>query len=68
MQPRNLVRPGQAVEVRVLSVDTERHRISLSMEASSEMEPGDLPEAARAPAKSFGTFGDLLKGGGKPKQ
>lgn len=67
VQPRNLVRPGQKVEVRVLGVDLDKKRISLSMtEAPEPMD--DLPEAARAPARSFGTLGDLLKGGGKPQK
>ena len=62
-QPRNLVRPGQSVQVRVIAVDRDKKRVSLSMEAAPET-MDDMPEAGRAPAKSFGTLGDLLKGSG----
>lgn len=60
---RQVVKPGQGVTVTVLGVDAEKRRISLSM-ISKEAEPADeIPmSAGRAPVKSFGTFGDLLKG------
>ena len=67
VQPRNRLRPGQKVEVRVLSVDRGKKRVSLSMEEAPELD-GEMPEAGRAPAKSFGTLGDLLKGGGAKNQ
>jgi small subunit ribosomal protein S1 len=66
-QARNLARVGQGVEVRVLAVDADKKRISLSMEAAPEPLE-EMPEAGRAPAKSFGTLGDLLKGGGPQKK
>ena len=60
---RTLARVGDKVDVRVQGVDADKRRISLSMEAAPD--GGDeVPEAGRAPQKSFGTLGDLLKGRG----
>ena len=62
---RQAVKIGQEVEVTVLGVDTEKRRISLSMNPPDIEDPEDAKlraSAAKAPAKSFGTFGDLLKG------
>lgn len=38
--PREVVRPGQVVRVRVLDVDEERRRIGLSMRSPADDEPG----------------------------
>jgi small subunit ribosomal protein S1 len=61
---REVVKIGQGVEVTILSVDHERHRLSLSLaaavraaEAAEEAE--NRAAAPRAP-KTLGTFGDLL--------
>ena len=60
--PKEVVAEGQDVEAVVLSIDHERHRIGLSMAASSDGNAEDVAEArkANAPAR-FGTFADLLK-------
>ncbi len=69
--PREVVKPGQAVEVSVLAVDRDKRRLSLSISAAAETDehPVALP---RAPER-LGTFGDLLSGAtsdatGKGKQ
>ena len=64
---RQVVKIGQEVEVTVLGVDPEKRRISLSMNAPDIEDAEDAAlraSAAKAPIKSFGTFGDLLKGAG----
>jgi small subunit ribosomal protein S1 len=63
--PKEVVAIGQDVEAVVLAVDHERHRIGLSLAASSDGTAEDVAEAAKvakahAPAR-FGTFADLLK-------
>lgn len=62
--PREVVREGQEVEVRVLSVELDKKRISLSMTPSDELSAEDMraPAAAAAvqPSRSLGTLGDLL--------
>ena len=54
---------GQTVEVTILQIDPEKHRIGLSMAASERAEEAANAEhgraATQAPAK-LGTFGDLL--------
>jgi small subunit ribosomal protein S1 len=56
---REAVRPGAAVEVTVLTVDTERRRLSLSLATGDSAEEA---EVARPTApRSLGTLGDLLK-------
>ena len=66
---RQMAKAGDTVEVVVLGVDSERRRISLSLASVHGDGDADVPmEAGRAPAKSFGTFGDLLKGGGKKQK
>ena len=64
--PREVVKPGQQVEVTVLGVDRERRRISLSMGQPSEDDDGGPAPAPRAPEK-LGTLADLLKSKG-PKR
>ena len=58
--PKEVVSVGQQVEATVLSIDHERHRLSLSMAASTDAAPEDVAAVKRAPDK-LGTFGDLLK-------
>jgi small subunit ribosomal protein S1 len=60
---REAVKPGDSIEVTVLSVDRERRRLSLGKgDRRDQIEPADLEAAARvaAPGK-LGTLGDLLK-------
>ncbi len=66
--PKEVVQEGQEITVRVLSIDTEQKRISLTMkidEAEGNW-AADLEEARANQSKSFGTFGDLLKDKLKP--
>jgi small subunit ribosomal protein S1 len=59
--PKEVVSPGQEVEVSVLRIDTDERKIALSM-ASSDGTAEEVAEAVKsqaAPAK-LGTFGDLL--------
>ncbi len=62
--PREVVRDGQEVEARVVSVNPARRRLGLSLAAGGEN--GDAAEQAWQPppelsgGKSLGTFGDLL--------
>jgi small subunit ribosomal protein S1 len=58
--PRDVLKPGQVVEVTVKGVDRERRRVSLSLEAPAEDE-GTAAELAAQRSPGFGTFADLLK-------
>jgi small subunit ribosomal protein S1 len=62
--PKEVVAPGQAVEVTILSIDPDKRRLSLSMaEAARAQEQAELIEArAAVPAapKKLGTFADLF--------
>ena len=49
--PREIVRVGQIVKVRVLEVDRERGRISLSMKTAMKSEPGSGARG-RAPSRA----------------
>lgn len=64
MHPKEVVSPGQAVEVTILSIDPDKRRLSLSMaEAARAQEQAELIEARAAvpPApKKLGTFADLF--------
>ncbi|MCB9760367.1 MAG: RNA-binding transcriptional accessory protein [Alphaproteobacteria bacterium] len=74
--PREVVRAGQVVTVRVLEVDLERKRVSLSMrsgkapprqERRGSGRERPAPRERSRPQKrkeesGFGSFGDLLKG------
>jgi small subunit ribosomal protein S1 len=60
---KEAVKPGETIEVTVLSIDRERRRISLGKgDRRDEIEPADLEAAARvsAPGK-LGTLGDLFQ-------
>jgi small subunit ribosomal protein S1 len=63
--PREVLSPGQPVEVTVLGVDPEKRRISLSLDAAKREEDIPDPSAYRTSAKAggegMGTFGALLK-------
>jgi uncharacterized protein len=63
--PREVVKPGDVVKVRVLEVDTERRRIGLSMKLQQEAGEGQGKPAADKPGKRQGQ-GDKA-GGGRPK-
>ena len=57
---RELLKVGQSLDVKILTVDAERRRLSLSPAGAAD-EADDVPApSAQAPVK-FGTFGDLLK-------
>ncbi len=63
--PKEVVQPGQEVEVTVLSIDPDKHRLSLSMAAAARAAENDMVAEARAsipanPAR-LGTFADLLQ-------
>ncbi|WP_081883382.1 Tex family protein, partial [Glycomyces tenuis] len=60
--PREVVKPGDVVRVKVLSVDLERQRISLSMRLDDE------PEAAGAQRGGGGRRGKGGKGERQPRQ
>ncbi len=62
--PREVVKPGQAVQVTVLGVEVDKRRVSLSMAAEADDTEGAT--APRAPDR-LGTFGDLLKGKAKKR-
>jgi small subunit ribosomal protein S1 len=70
--PREIVKPGQAVEVSVVRLELDKRRIGLSMAGPA---PGEDPEevaavaAARRDAEGqrFGTLGDLLRASKKDK-
>jgi small subunit ribosomal protein S1 len=63
--PREVVKPGDAVEAAVLSVDTAKRRIGLSLDIDRAPDAAD-PEARahtadQAPGSSLGSFGELLR-------
>lgn len=63
--PKEAVAIGQQVEVTILSIDPDKHRVALSMAAAARaVEAADLVEArAAVPAAphKLGTFADLFK-------
>ena len=70
--PRQVVSPGDQVEVTVLSVDPEKHRIALSMTETARRERDAVERAehretaahvarAQEESKSLGTLADLLE-------
>ena len=59
---RELVKPGDVIEVTVLSVDREKRRISLGTgEREEVVDAEDFAAARRAAPERLGTFGDLFK-------
>ena len=56
---KDAVKPGQPLDVLVLEVDTDKHRISLSL-VSKDDDGGGAPVSSGA-APKLGTFADLLK-------
>lgn len=64
--PREVLNEGDTVEVTVLGVDTEKQRISLSLEADAA-DAAEMPAAPAAPREEpraepgVGTFGELLR-------
>ncbi len=69
--PKKVVSIGDQVEATVLSVDLERHRLALSMDAAVReqevaQEQANI-SAHTAPTKSMGTFADLFGKLGKQK-
>jgi small subunit ribosomal protein S1 len=57
--PREVVKPGQAVNVTVLGVERDRRRISLALATAESADDDVVPPPPRAPER-LGTFGDLL--------
>ncbi len=62
--PQKVVKPGQIVQVRVISVDIERKRISLSL----RLTPGEKPARAPRDARNDSRNGDEGFKHNKPKQ
>ncbi len=61
-QARDLAKPGDVVEVTVLSVDRERRRISLGLgDRTDAVAPEDMAAARAAGSAGMGTLGDLFK-------
>jgi small subunit ribosomal protein S1 len=61
--PKEVVEPGQEVEAVILSVDTDKRRIALSMGRKDDAEAADVATVTRAQAqapRALGTFADLL--------
>ncbi len=63
--PKEVVAEGQEVEATILSIDSERRRVGLSLAASDGGTAEDVAaiqrSTAAAPAGRLGTFADLLK-------
>ncbi len=68
--PREVVNPGDRVQVKVLSVDLARQRISLTMRLGEPAAPpareGPRPEGARGGASDGRRDGPAGAGGGRP--
>jgi small subunit ribosomal protein S1 len=67
--PREVVQAGQEVQVRVLGVDPNKRRISLSLALDREPVREEAPQtpetaAAGAQSSSFGSLGDFFKNSG----
>jgi small subunit ribosomal protein S1 len=59
---RDLVKPGDTLEVTVISVDPERRRISLGIgDRPDALDEEDYAAARRQSSSGFGTLGDLLR-------
>jgi small subunit ribosomal protein S1 len=60
---KEVVKPGQRVEVVVLDVDVDRRRLSLALadEPTDGDDAGGAPSSGKQEKSGFGTFADLLK-------
>jgi len=59
---REIVKPGDTIEVTILAVDREKRRISLGTgEREDTVDAEDYAAAKRAAPERLGTFGDLFK-------
>ncbi|NUS45820.1 MAG: RNA-binding transcriptional accessory protein, partial [Mycobacteriaceae bacterium] len=61
--PRDVVKSGDVVKVKVLEVDVPRNRIGLSLRLDDEVGPGGKPERAAGPARG-GQRGQQANEGG----
>jgi len=61
--PSEVLKVGDAVEAKVLSVDTDKGRIALSLDPARQVsgEPGPQPSDYARPSQGMGTLGDLLR-------
>jgi small subunit ribosomal protein S1 len=63
--PQEVVSPGEAVEATVVSVDPEKRRIGLSLDAKHQAEGAAEPARTAAdygqPPQGMGTLGDILR-------
>jgi len=66
--PREVLKEGQGIEVRVEAVDAEHRKLSLSLAALSRAEEEEaaevkayLDKSSASAAQSMGTLGDILK-------
>lgn len=62
--PSEVLEVGQQVVARVLGIDRERRRISLTLDTEKTPEPGDMapaPLAKAEPQEQIGSFGALLR-------
>ena len=60
--PREVVSPGQEVDVVVLDIDSERRRLALSMkQVAAQQEAAQAAGYRPASKQSLGTFADLMK-------
>jgi len=58
--PREVVQPGDDVKVRILEIDTERRRLSLSVKrVEGQILPSRVPEGPQAVAEGAGDLDDL---------
>lgn len=69
--PQEVVKVGDRVNATVLGVDTEKRRISLSLDAARQSDAAaaaDITASYGKPKQSLGTLGDLLKESMKKKK
>ncbi|HEX6621461.1 MAG TPA: S1 RNA-binding domain-containing protein, partial [Solirubrobacteraceae bacterium] len=58
--PREVVQPGDDVKVRILEIDTERRRLSLSVKrVEGQILPSRVPEGPQAVSEGAGDLDDL---------
>ncbi len=72
--PHEVVNPGEKVEATVLSIDVEKRRIGLSLDAARQsegavgLEDHRPHETPKKPGRTIGTFGELLQESMKRKE